>query len=69
MVRLPDAMEMTLGEFRELLRYAMEGRVVSCTGTTTEAVEDALDAVRLAAPNPPQALIDAARSVYRTGKR
>lgn len=46
------------------LDYAIAGAVVTDSGMPT-GVEAALEKVRLAAPNPPQYLIDAARRAFQ----
>jgi hypothetical protein len=57
-----------LQDFQAALDYAVQGAVVSDTGLP-QSVEDALDKVRDASPNPPQALIDAARETFLRSRR
>jgi hypothetical protein len=64
MARMESAGEMSRSEFRMALRYALDGCMVTDTGST-QAVQDALDAVAAAAPHPPRSLINAARAAYR----
>jgi hypothetical protein len=62
MVRLPGPM--SRGEFREALHDARIGRFRSANGAN-DATQEALDAVGMAGPKPPRALIAAARAAYR----
>lgn len=65
-MRLPDS-PMTDDEFDEALDLARNGEIMTDTGAG-DAVLDALLAVVTAAPNPPDALISAARAAYQAAK-
>lgn len=54
---------MTRDEFAAALAEALDGWVVTDYGATDE-IQDALDAIAEASPNPPASLIEAARAAY-----
>jgi hypothetical protein len=61
-MRTPDA-EPTLAEFEHHLEVAIAVGIISC-GAWNAEVQRALDAVRLAAPNPPKQLLDATMDAF-----
>jgi len=63
-VRLPDAPPLTRSEFEERLAEARVGTVTVCDWGADQELWDAVFAVAGAAPNPPAALIDAARAAF-----
>lgn len=63
-VRLANAAPLTRAEFEERLAEARVGIVTLCDWGADQELWDAVEAVAAAAPNPPQALIDAARAAF-----
>lgn len=63
---LPGGDSLTREDFEELIDLARSGVLQSDTGTT-DRMDSALYAVAVAAPNPPQELIDAARRAFDEG--
>jgi hypothetical protein len=61
-MRAPGA-DPTLADFQLHLKSASAGGIISCGGWNAE-VQRALDAVRAAAPNPADQLLDAAMDAY-----